>query len=157
MFDIGFLELFIIMAIALIVIGPARMPEVARKIGQVLGKAKSFMNSMKGDSELSSAIKEIKESINFDEQKQHIEAMRDNITDDMSDMQKTFNIDEEISRPTFGAENTSASSSSSQFNKAPDQPEPAIEKPVEKITTENISADKLEKEILVDTKKVETT
>ena len=46
MFDIGFLEILVILIIALMVIGPARMPEVARKIGAFTGKTKRFINSM---------------------------------------------------------------------------------------------------------------
>ena len=69
MFDIGFLELFIVMVIALMVIGPERMPEVARKVGKAIGKVKSFIDNMKENSELSSTIKEMKESINMEEEK----------------------------------------------------------------------------------------
>jgi len=44
MFDIGFLEIIVILVITLMVIGPERMPEVARKMGQFIGKTRRFIN-----------------------------------------------------------------------------------------------------------------
>jgi sec-independent protein translocase protein TatB len=123
MFDIGFLELFIVMVIALMVIGPERMPEVARKVGKAIGKVKSFIDNMKENSELSSTIKEMKESINMEEEKKHIEEMRGSINNDISNFKQDFNIEEEISRPDFGNE-LPDETTSGQFNKAPSQPQP---------------------------------
>lgn len=47
MFDIGFSELFMILVIALIVIGPERLPAVARKMGRFIGKAKRTFENVK--------------------------------------------------------------------------------------------------------------
>lgn len=47
MFDIGFSELFMILVIALIVIGPDRLPAVARTLGRFIGKAKRSFDSVK--------------------------------------------------------------------------------------------------------------
>ncbi len=47
MFDIGFSELFMIIVIALIVIGPERLPGVAKKVGRYVGKAKRTFESVK--------------------------------------------------------------------------------------------------------------
>ena len=49
MFDIGFLEIMVILIIALLVIGPERMPELARKIGSFMGRMRRFINSVKED------------------------------------------------------------------------------------------------------------
>lgn len=122
MFDVGSLELFVIMIIALMVIGPKRMPEVARKIGQFLGKSKRFINSMKEDSEFSSAIKEMKESINLEEEKRHIEEMRGNLANDFEETKQDASLDEEFSRPSFGGKAVD-DNTASQFNKAPSQPQ----------------------------------
>ena len=46
MFDIGFLELFVIFAIALLVLGPDKLPGAARSVGKNIGKAKRFFNNM---------------------------------------------------------------------------------------------------------------
>lgn len=47
MFDIGFSEMFLIMVIALVVIGPERLPGVARKVGRFIGQAKRSFNHLK--------------------------------------------------------------------------------------------------------------
>jgi len=47
MFGIGFPELLLILAIALIVIGPKRLPDVARALGRGLGEFKRATDEMK--------------------------------------------------------------------------------------------------------------
>lgn len=120
MFDIGFLEIIVIMVIALIVIGPERMPEVARKIGQFMGKTKRFINSMKENSEITETVRDLQHSMNLDEEKKHLEGVRETLHDDFSKIQDEFGIDQEISRP-FNSEEPTAFSGT-QFNKAPAQP-----------------------------------
>lgn len=47
MFDIGFWEIGLIAVIALMILGPERLPLVARKAGMWLGKMKSMVNEVK--------------------------------------------------------------------------------------------------------------
>ena len=49
MFDIGFSELVVIGLIALIVLGPKRLPEVARTAGRWVGKLRRFITDVKQD------------------------------------------------------------------------------------------------------------
>ena len=49
MFDIGFMEMALIGVVALVVIGPERLPGVAKKAGQWIGSARRFMNSVQAD------------------------------------------------------------------------------------------------------------
>jgi len=49
MFDIGFSELMVIALVALIVIGPERLPRVARTLGALLGRAQRYVNDVKAD------------------------------------------------------------------------------------------------------------
>ncbi|MBT3197223.1 MAG: twin-arginine translocase subunit TatB [Gammaproteobacteria bacterium] len=49
MFDIGFWELAIIGIVALIVVGPERMPGLARTAGKWFGKISRFIGSVKAD------------------------------------------------------------------------------------------------------------
>ncbi len=49
MFDIGFWEFALIGVITLIVVGPERMPAIARKAGQYAGKAKKFIAKIQED------------------------------------------------------------------------------------------------------------
>ena len=51
MFDIGFWELVIIAIIALIVIGPERLPGFARDAGKFVNKIRKFVNSAKRELE----------------------------------------------------------------------------------------------------------
>ena len=49
MFDIGFSELVIISLIALIVIGPKRLPTVARTLGHLAGRLRRYVDDVKAD------------------------------------------------------------------------------------------------------------
>jgi len=49
MFDVSFTELMVIGVVALIVIGPERLPKVARTVGHLLGRAQRYVNDVKGD------------------------------------------------------------------------------------------------------------
>lgn len=49
MFDIGFWELSLIGIVALLVIGPERLPAVARTVGKYVGKANRFIANIKDD------------------------------------------------------------------------------------------------------------
>ena len=51
MFDIGFWELFLILVLALIVIGPERLPGAARTAGYWVGRARRFIEGVKTDVE----------------------------------------------------------------------------------------------------------
>jgi sec-independent protein translocase protein TatB len=49
MFDIGFSELVVIGVVALIVIGPERLPKVARTVGLLVGRLQRYVNDVKAD------------------------------------------------------------------------------------------------------------
>ncbi|MCK5726539.1 MAG: twin-arginine translocase subunit TatB [Thiotrichaceae bacterium] len=49
MFESGFLEILVIGVIALLVVGPERLPGIARKVGGFVGKARAFINTTKAD------------------------------------------------------------------------------------------------------------
>ena len=49
MFDIGFSEMGIIAVVALIVLGPERLPKVARQAGEWLGKLQRYVSDVKSD------------------------------------------------------------------------------------------------------------
>ena len=79
MFDAGFLEFLIIGIIALVVIGPERLPSVARTIGGWIGKARAFVDNTKRDIEREINATEMRELL--DNQKKEIDELR-NIVDD---------------------------------------------------------------------------
>ena len=47
MIDLGISKLAMIGAVALIVIGPEKLPRVARTVGMLLGKAQRYVNDVK--------------------------------------------------------------------------------------------------------------
>ena len=49
MFDVSFTELLVIGVVALVVIGPERLPKVARTIGHLVGRAQRYVNDVKSD------------------------------------------------------------------------------------------------------------
>lgn len=49
MFDIGFSELMVIAVVALVVIGPERLPRVARTVGHLMGRLQRYVNDVKAD------------------------------------------------------------------------------------------------------------
>ena len=60
MFDIGFSELIVIAIVALVVIGPERLPKVARTAGHLLGRLQRYVNDVKADIGREMQIDEIK-------------------------------------------------------------------------------------------------
>ncbi|SFL73184.1 Sec-independent protein translocase protein TatB [Nitrosomonas communis] len=49
MLDVSFTEMLVILIVALIVIGPERLPRVARTIGHLLGRARRYVDNVKND------------------------------------------------------------------------------------------------------------
>ena len=49
MFDIGFSEIVVIGVVALVVIGPERLPKTARTLGHLFGRLQRYVNDVKAD------------------------------------------------------------------------------------------------------------
>ena len=49
MFDIGFFELVVVAVVALIVIGPERLPKAARTLGHLVGRLQRYVADVKAD------------------------------------------------------------------------------------------------------------
>lgn len=60
MFDIGFSELLVIAVVALIVIGPERLPKVARTAGHLFGRLQRYVNDVKSDIQREIELDELK-------------------------------------------------------------------------------------------------
>ena len=69
MFDFGFWEIAIIGIITLIVVGPEKMPAIARKAGLYFGKLNRFFNKVKSDINEELRMDEIKDELSMDEEK----------------------------------------------------------------------------------------
>jgi sec-independent protein translocase protein TatB len=60
MIDFGFDKIALIGAVALIVIGPERLPRVARTVGHLLGKAQRYVSDVKAEVGRSIELEELK-------------------------------------------------------------------------------------------------
>ena len=80
MFGIGMPEMLLILAIALIVIGPKKLPDLAKSIGRAFGEFKR-------------ATSELKESLDLDEELQEVNK---SISDIDTDIQNAVDIDEAL-------------------------------------------------------------
>src|SRR2546430_2180212 len=78
MFDIGFSELLVIGLVALIVIGPERLPRVARTLGHLAGRLQRYVADVKAD---------INREIELDE----LRKMRDSMQKAASDIETSVN------------------------------------------------------------------
>lgn len=75
MFDIGFWELILIAIIALLVVGPERMPALVKKAGIYAGKIKRFFTQAQDELNnhiQNSQINEIKEHLSIEDEKHSI-------------------------------------------------------------------------------------
>src|SRR5258708_9997939 len=80
MFDIGFSELMLIAVIALVVIGPERLPRVARTLGHLAGRLQRYVSDVKAD---------INREIELDE----LRKMRDSMQQAASEMETSVNTE----------------------------------------------------------------
>ena len=70
MFDIGFFELMVIMAIAVVVIGPQNLPKLAKAIGKGWGEFQNTFNSLK--QEVMDEAEGLKQNVNLDTLEQDV-------------------------------------------------------------------------------------
>lgn len=59
MFEIGFWQLVLVAVIALVVLGPERLPVVARSIGRWTGQARGYMRGLKAELDRELRLKEL--------------------------------------------------------------------------------------------------
>jgi sec-independent protein translocase protein TatB len=64
MFEIGFWEMVLVGAVGLLVLGPERLPRVARETALWVRKAKSAIGSVKADIDRELELEEIRQSLN---------------------------------------------------------------------------------------------
>jgi sec-independent protein translocase protein TatB len=87
MFDIGFTELIVIGIVALVVVGPERLPKVARTTGLLLGRLQRYVANVKADIGREMQLEELKKL-----QAEVQESARDlerSITDEMRSIERS--------------------------------------------------------------------
>ena len=83
MFDIGFSELLVIGVVALIVIGPERLPKVARTAGHLYGRLQRYVSTVKSD---------ISREIQLDEIKRAGQSFKDSVESAASNAQQQATV-----------------------------------------------------------------
>lgn len=89
MFDIGFSELLVIAVVALIVIGPQRLPKVARTLGHLLGRMQRYVNDVKADISREMELDELKKLQSSMEDTAR--SMRDSVQEGISETESELN------------------------------------------------------------------
>lgn len=85
MFDIGFSELLVVGVVALIVIGPERLPKVARTAGHMLGRLQRYVGTVKSEISREMELDELKKT--GQQFKQHLEQTEHKLNDEVLDAQ----------------------------------------------------------------------
>ena len=90
MFDIGFWEICLIGIIALIVIGPEKLPRVARVAGMWIGKFRGMVRTVKHD---------IDEQLRLEELRQSMQNQQNNAENTVKNIQQEFKQMDPTSKP----------------------------------------------------------
>ena len=112
MFDIGFFEIVLIFIVTLLVVGPEKLPRVARTAGLWLGKLRGFVTSVKADIDREIASDELRKALQRQAAVPELEEL----------------IDEVTGKPLAAAERNAVTEPATQA--AAEKP-PAISKPAE--------------------------
>ena len=89
MFDIGFSEMLVLAVVALVVIGPERLPKVAKQAGAWMGKLRRYVDDVKSDINRQMELTELRNL-----KSQLTDAAKDietSISSTVSDVQTSFN------------------------------------------------------------------
>lgn len=85
MFDIGFTELLLLAVVALLVLGPERLPEAARTAGLLLGKLRSGFESIRSEVQRELQAEELRQKLEAERQRLGLDDIRKSIEDTVND------------------------------------------------------------------------
>ena len=90
MFDIGFWELFLILILALLVVGPERLPKAARTAGYWFGKARRYIEGVK---------EEVASEFDVSELKRMVHNQEVQINELQGKLNETVSLEDETEKP----------------------------------------------------------
>ncbi len=79
MFDIGFWEIMILGLVALLVVGPEKLPKLAYTAGKWMGKGRSMLNTVRSEIDKEIKAEELKETL--EKQKKSLNPLEEVIGD----------------------------------------------------------------------------
>ena len=125
MMDFGLDKIALIGAVALIVIGPEKLPRVARTVGALFGKAQRYVSDVKAEVNRSIELEELKKmKTQFEDAARNVE---DTVRSEVNSASAAF--DNEWASATAGLDGSSSSSGGSIGYEALPSPPPAYQHP----------------------------
>ena len=108
MIDFGFDKIALIGAVALIVIGPEKLPRVARTVGHLVGKAQRYVADVKAEVNRSIELEELKKmKTEFEDAARNVEqTVSSHMNETKSDLESTWNEANGILPPNSGQHET---------------------------------------------------
>jgi sec-independent protein translocase protein TatB len=82
-FEIGFSEVLLVLIIGLVVIGPERLPEVARGIGSAVGKVKRFIENVRSDTDLHGEIAALRQQLDLSKEAAQLQNLGETLRSDI--------------------------------------------------------------------------
>ena len=103
MFDVGFFELLIIGIVALLVVGPERLPKLARTAGMWLGRGRRFIGSVKEDIDREIKADELREILEKQKQSNPLHEIVEDTKKDFAQIktetESAFDVDKKPAAP----------------------------------------------------------
>ena len=127
MFDISFFEIMIISIIGLIVIGPERLPQVARTLGHLMGRCRQLVYSVKTDIHNELRMEELKKM--QDSVQETVHSIENSVRQEINELKSTAQL--ETATGTEQTENHPETKqlvdSDEKSNPIPDQQKPSAQ------------------------------
>ena len=143
MFDISFTELMLVGLVALVIIGPERLPKVAKTVGHLLGRAQRYVNDVKGDiqreveldelrkmkDDMESAARSMQSSMQQTESKlrKEFQSPVDDFKGELDELKGDFEGQVKTEKPAVAAPQASAESKAEPLAEPHAEPQPTTE------------------------------
>lgn len=105
MFDVGFSELLVIGVVALVVLGPERLPRLARDVGRWVGRARHYVNRLRDEIDREVELGELRRL------RDEIEARARSVEDHVDGVEQSLHATlDEVAQPRAGSADPNAGS-----------------------------------------------
>jgi sec-independent protein translocase protein TatB len=126
MMDFGFDKIALIGAVALVVIGPEKLPRVARTVGALFGKAQRYVSDVKAEVNRSIELEELKKmKTQFEDAARNVE---DTVRSEVNSASAAFESDWASATASIGHDSSSAATSD-RHSEELQLPPPSYERP----------------------------